>query len=470
VIRTLARATVKRTSGLRGRRHGAIGLCGLAAVGLAVLGLAVLGLAVLCLAALCLAGSWPAPAAAQMPAPPAATTPAGTGAPPVASDARLAGDDKQTRLVVDLTRKIELRYFTLPDPYRVVIDIPEVTFRLAPRTGEHGRGLVKAFRYGLVMPGGSRIVIDATGPVRVLKAFVVDPADDQPARMVVDLAPVDRETFLRAAAIDNRLPRLADPPPTPPTRHDRDPQTARPADPRPVVVLDPGHGGIDTGTHAASGELEKNLALEFATMLRDKLEKTGKYRLAMTRTDDTFVPLAERVRFARLRQAQLFISIHCDALARGAGAAEGASVYTLSEKASDAEAARLADAENRADVIAGVNLASEPSEIADILIDLAQRETNAFSANFARNVVSALRAAARLHKNPLKSAGFRVLKAPDVPSVLIELGYISDAGDLKQLLSASWRSRTGDAIMQAVNTYFATRLAGAGSGGTTGSR
>jgi N-acetylmuramoyl-L-alanine amidase len=458
VIRTLARATVKWISGWRGCRYGAIGLCGLAAVGLAVL---------------CLGVSSLAPAAAQMPAPPAppaATAPAGTEAPPVATDARLAGDDKQTRLVVDLTRKVDLRAFTLPDPYRVVIDIPEVTFRLAPHTGEHGRGLVKAFRYGLVMPGGSRIVIDGTGPVRVLKAFVVDPIDDEPARMVVDLAPVDRETFLRAAAIDNRLARLADPPPTRPTRHDRDPQPARPADPRLVVVLDPGHGGIDTGTHAPSGELEKDLALEFATMLRDKLEKTGKYRLAMTRTDDTFVPLAERVRFARLHQAQLFISIHCDALARGAGAAEGASVYTLSEKASDAEAARLADAENRADVIAGVNLASEPSDIADILIDLAQRETNAFSANFARNVVSALRAAARLYKNPLKSAGFRVLKAPDVPSVLIELGYISDAGDLKQLLSASWRSRTGDAIMQAVNTYFATRLAGVRSGATTGSR
>jgi N-acetylmuramoyl-L-alanine amidase len=457
VIRTLARAMVKQTSGLRGHRYGATGLCGLTA--------------------LCLVVSWPAPAAAQMPAPPAPSappTPAGTEAPPVATDARLAGDDKQTRLVVDLTRKIDLRAFTLPDPYRVVIDIPQVTFRLAPHTGEHGRGLVKAFRYGLVMPGGSRIVIDATGPVLVLKAFVVDPIDDQPARMVVDLAPVDRETFLRATAIDTRLPRESPPTPsTPAARHDRDAQPsqpARPADPRPLIVLDPGHGGIDTGTHAPSGEPEKNLALEFATMLRDKLEKTGKYRLAMTRTDDTFVPLAERVRFARLRQAQLFISIHVDALARGNGMAEGASVYTLSEKASDAEAARLADAENRADVIAGVNLAAEPSEIADILIDLAQRETNAFSAHFARNVVSALRAAARLHKNPLKSAGFRVLKAPDVPSVLIELGYISDPGDLKQMLSASWRSRTGDAIMQAVKTYFSTRLAGAASGGTTGSR
>jgi N-acetylmuramoyl-L-alanine amidase len=225
-------------------------------------------------------------------------------------------------------------------------------------------------------------------------------------------------------------------------------------------VLDPGHGGIDTGTRAPSGELEKNLVLEFTSMLRDKLENTGKYRVVMTRAVDTFVELSERVRFARQQQAQLLISIHCDALARGNGEAEGATVYTLSDKASDAEAQRLADAENRADVIAGVDLAAEPNDIADILIDLAQRETRSFSAHFARDVVSEMRAAARLHKHPLKSAGFRVLKAPDVPSVLIELGYVSNAQDMKQLVSESWRSRAGDAILHAVHTYFTTRLAG----------
>jgi len=308
------------------------------------------------------------------------------------------------------------------------------------------------------MQGGSRIVIDVTGPVRVAKAFVLDPVDGQPARMVVDLVPVDRETFLRAAAIDNRLPRQPEPPPP-----HRD-TAGHPGDPRPVVVIDPGHGGIDTGTHAPSGELEKNLVLDFGTMLRDKLEKTGKYRVVMTRTDDTFVPLSERVRFARLRQAQLFISIHCDALARGEGEAEGASVYTLSDQASDAEAQRLADAENRADVIAGVDLAAEPNDIADILIDLAQRETKSFSAHFARDVANELRTTARMHKHPIKAAGFRVLKAPDVPSVLIELGYVSTPGDLKQLVSESWRARAGDAIARAVHTYFSTRFAGGAAG------
>jgi N-acetylmuramoyl-L-alanine amidase len=394
----------------------------------------------------------PAPRAVE--APPVVPAPPEVHEPPIATDARLAGDDKQTRLVIDISHKIDMRAFTLADPYRVVIEIPQVNFQFPPNIGEHGRGIIKAFRYGLVMSGQSRIVLDLAGPARVTKAFVLDPADGQPARMVLDLVAVDRETFLRATAIDNHLPRPAEP------HRERE---GRASDPRPVVVLDPGHGGIDPGTRAPSGELEKDLVLEFTTMLRAKLEATGKYRVMMTRTDDTFVELSERVRLARQQNAQLLISIHCDALARGEGEAEGATVYTLSDKASDAEAQRLADAENRADVIAGVDLAAEPDEIADILIDLAQRETRGFSAQFARDVVKEMRAAARLHKRPQRSAGFRVLKAPDVPSVLVELGYVSNARDLKQLVSESWRSRAGDAIVHAVHTYFTTRLAGRGT-------
>jgi N-acetylmuramoyl-L-alanine amidase len=379
-------------------------------------------------------------------------SPAGSGDVPVASDVRIGGDAKQTRFVVDLSQKVDIHPFTLPDPYRVVIDLPQVTFQFPDRAGERGRGLVKAFRYGLVMAGGSRIVLDATGPVRVEKAFVLDASDSQPARLVLDLVPASREAFLRAAAVDNRPARPATRPSEPPPTN---------GDPRPVVVLDPGHGGIDSGTRARDGsETEKNLVLDFAVTLRDKLDKTGKYRVVMTRQDDTFVPLADRVRFARSRNAQLFISIHCDALARGDGDAQGATVYTLSDHASDAEAAKLADAENRADVISGVDLSVEPDDIAGILIDLAQRETRAFSQQLAKHVVGELKTAARMHKHPLKSAGFRVLRAPDVPSVLIELGYVSSRKDLKELMSENWRTRAGDAIVKAVDGYFTTRLAG----------
>jgi N-acetylmuramoyl-L-alanine amidase len=406
---------------------------------------------------LLIAGIVPAPAQAP------ATVPAApaVGDLPVASDVRVGGDAKSTRFVVDLSRKVDVRPFTLADPYRVVIDLPQVTFQFPTQSGEHGRGLVKAFRYGLVMPGGSRIVIDTTGPVRVDKAFVLDATGSQPARLVLDLVSVSREAFLRAGVVDNRLERASARANDRPAQKASEPGANADGDPRPIIVLDPGHGGIDSGTHApGSGEAEKTLVLDFALLLRDKLEKSGKYRVMMTRSDDSFVPLVDRMRFARSRNAQLFISIHCDALARGEGEAEGATVYTLADRASDSEAAKLAEAENRADVISGVDLSSEPDDIAGILIDLAQRETRNFSLEFAKDVVAALRNTARLHKHPLKSAGFKVLKAPDVPSVLIELGYVSSRKDLKELTSQSWRAHAGDAIVQAVDTYFTTRLAG----------
>jgi len=374
---------------------------------------------------------------------------------PVASEARLGGDAARTRLVMDLSRSIDIAAFTLADPYRVVIDLPQVIFQFPARTGEQARGLIKAFRYGLVMQGGSRIVVDATGPVRIDKAFVVAAADGQPARLVLDLVSTDRASFMRTLALESRPVREAKKP-------ERD-TSKRPNDGRPLIVIDPGHGGPDTGTVASSGEMEKAIVLEFAQALSEKLEKSGKYRVLMTRTDDRFVPLGERVRFARHEGAALFVSIHADALAaRGEADVRGATVYTLSDTASDSEAARLAEDENKADAIAGVDLSSEPEEVAGILVDLAQRETKNFSHHFARTVVAELKTAAKLHRNPLKSAGFKVLKAPDVPSVLIELGYVSNKQDLKLMTSDAWRTRTSEAVALAVNTFFSTRLAGSG--------
>ena len=377
---------------------------------------------------------------------------------PVATEARLLGDEARTRFVVELNRTIDVAAFTLADPYRVVIDVPQVDFRLPAKTGETGRGLVKAFRFGLVMQGGSRIVLDVGAPVRVDKAFVLDPVDGQPARLVIDLVAIDRESFVRNLAIENQSRRASTP-----TR--AEPLPGKSADPRPLLVIDPGHGGLDSGTIAPGGETEKAIVLDFALKLRDKLEKTGKYRVELTRTDDHFVPLAERVRMARAGQAALLISVHADALAHRDPDGHGASVYTLSETASDAEAARLAETENRADVIAGVDLTAEPNDVADILIDLAQRETKGFSLHFARTLVGELKTSARLHKRPLKSAGFRVLRAPDVPSVLIELGFVTNPQDLKLLTSDAWRARLADSMVQAVQTFFATRIAGAHAAG-----
>ena len=377
---------------------------------------------------------------------------------PVVSEARLMGDETRTRFVADLSRTIDLAAFTLADPYRVVIDVPQLVFRLPAKAGETGRGLVKAFRFGLVMQGGSRIVLDVTGPVRVDKAFVLDPVEGQPARLVIDLVAVDRDSFMRNLAIENQARRAS----SPAARAERD-LIAKNTDSRPLVVLDPGHGGLDSGTIAPStGDNEKTIVLDFALKLRDRLEKTGKYRVAMTRSDDHFVPLADRVRFARTNQAALLISIHADALAHRDTKGHGATVYTLSENASDAEAARLADAENRADLIAGVDLSAEPDDVTDILIDLAQRETKSFSMQFARGLVSEFKTSGRLNERPLKSAGFRVLTAPDVPSVLIELGFVTNPQDLKLLTSEAWRARVADSMVQAVATFFATRVAGTG--------
>ncbi len=389
----------------------------------------------------------------------AAGAPAALAAPdsfPIATDVRLGGDETQTRFVMDLSRKIDLHVFTLADPYRVVVDIPQITFRLPSKAGEIGRGLIKAFRFGLVMPGGSRIVIDLGKPARVEKAFMVDPVEGAPARLVLELAATDREGFLRKVAFDQRFARAQAPLP-------REQQSSS-GDVRPLIVLDPGHGGIDTGTKGPNGQMEKDIVLDFAKRLREKVESLGKYRVLLTRSDDTFVPLAERVRFAREAGAALLISIHADSLPRKEGDAQGATVYTLSETATDPAAARLAEQENRADVIAGVDLKDQPEDVAGILIDLAQRETKTFSVQFAHKLVATIKRTTRLHKEALKSAGFRVLRAPDVPSVLVELGYVSNKDDLQSLLSDNWRDRTADSMSSAIDGYFSTHIAGARTG------
>jgi len=326
---------------------------------------------------------------------------------PVASDARLAGDGKQTRFVLDLDQPISVHAFALADPYRVVVDIPQVSFQLPPGIGTGGRGLIKAFRYGLVLPGGSRIVFDLTGPAKIANASVLAAANGQPARLVLELEEVDRTTFVQMLAPESRpelRPAIAGakegslPISTMPAKLEAPAVSPSPPDTRPVIVIDPGHGGPDNGTQSGT-ESEKNLVLGFALILRDRIEKGGKYRVVMTRTDDTFIPLDDRVKFARAQSAALFVSIHADALPRHEGDAQGATIYTLSDRASDAEAERLAEAENKADAIGGVNLTAEPTEVADILIDLAQRETRTFSNRFARVLMGEMKTVTRMHKN-----------------------------------------------------------------------
>jgi N-acetylmuramoyl-L-alanine amidase len=370
-----------------------------------------------------------------------------------AGAARLAGDDQRTRLILDLSSSISFRAFILADPYRVVVDLPQLAFDMPQEAGHQARGLVSAYRFGLIAAGKSRIVLDLTGPAAIDKAFVLEAADNQPARLVIDLVRTERSAVLEALAAQQRGSRdaqhteaaLSRPAPS---------EGVRPG--APMVVIDPGHGGIDSGAVASMGQTEKSIVLEFAKVLAAKIGATGRYRTALTRSDDSFVSLSGRIGFARAQGAALFISIHADTLPDPFGV-RGATIYTLSDTASDAESARYAEKENRADLIAGVDLSSEPDDVADILIDLTRRETRGFSNQFARLLTDEFRSAATLNKNPRRSAGFRVLKASDVPSVLLELGYLSNRRDARLLMSQDWRERTTDAVLTAVDAFFAAK-------------
>ena len=371
----------------------------------------------------------------------------------IAQDARLAGDRGRTRFIADLSKKVDVHVFALGNPYRVIVDAADVSFQMPDGIGNEKRGLVTAFRYGLFAPGKSRIVLDMSGPFLIDRSFVLAPRDDQPARLVIDFVPTDEKTFL-ASLKENKTKQAEETPAVIPKAPEH------PADAKPIVVLDPGHGGVDPGARSANGVNEKEVVLEFSRRLKKKLESNGLYEVFMTREDDTFLPLKERVIFAQKKGAGLFLSIHADYFPTEIDDARGATVYTLSEKASDAEAKALAAKENLSDAIAGVELPKDSDEVVtNILIDLAQRETNNRSVVFARSIVGELAGKSRLHTKQLRSAGFRVLKAPDVPSVLLELGFLSNAQDEKQLTSETWRNRMATSVAAAIDGYFEKRIA-----------
>ncbi|TYC66188.1 N-acetylmuramoyl-L-alanine amidase [Stappia sp. BW2] len=369
--------------------------------------------------------------------------------------ARVAGDETRTRFVLDMNRQVSPVISGLANPDRLIIDLPEVEFSIPADSGESGRGLVADWRFGLFAVGRSRVVMDLTGPVKVDKTFFLPAVDDQPARLVVDLVTASAEDF-RTFVETSRPKRVA-------TKDNSKPKSDRLTAPKnkdkPLIVLDPGHGGIDTGAVGVHGTLEKAIVLDFSKLLKEKLDESGLYNVKLTRDDDTFIPLGRRVEIGHELEADLFISIHADSVRRGQKFARGATVYTISDRASDQLAEDLAQSENMSDVIAGVDLAEEPTEVTDILIDLARRETRSFSVYFARSLVEELKSAVRLINNPHRSAGFRVLKAHDVPSVLIELGYLSNEYDEKLLISDEWRDRMANAVTEAVDGFFRPRLA-----------
>ena len=356
-----------------------------------------------------------------------------------------AGEQAEaTRFVMDLSEAVDFEVFLLDRPYRVVVDFPVLEWQV-PVTPTVQRGLIDGFRFGLFDRATSRLVLDVNKPVEVRRTFVLPPSGSSPYRFVIDLAEVAADKFKRVVAVPARptgLVSLVKPAATAETKSEG----------RRVVILDPGHGGIDPGTIGRRGALEKTLTLAIAKETRRALEATGRYRVFLTREEDVFVRLQVRVAFARQRDADLFISLHADSLSDRT--VRGASVYTLSEKASDREADALAQRENKADLIAGVDLDNEPDEVATILIDLARRETMNLSATFATLVLPEFERAGKTLRKGHRFAGFAVLKAHDVPSVLIELGYLSNPADERQLTTPDFQKLIGRSIRKAVDSYF----------------
>jgi len=372
------------------------------------------------------------------------------------SGIRLGEHDDETRFVVEMKEGAPINYqvFTLANPYRVVIDVHNAGATLPDIAGIKGHGIISSYRYGAFLDNIFRIVIETNAPAKVARNFTLDPQGGFGRRIVLDLAKTDAVTFMASVAEPAaNKPEVAAPVPAPVVPDNPETKQSR----RRVVVIDPGHGGVDPGTHGKGGALEKDVVLAFGRELATRLRDTGHYDVYMTRSKDVFIPLRERVAIARRHKADLFISIHCNSNPQPS--IKGLSIYTLSETSSDKEAAALAHKENQSDVIAGIDFQGESPEVTGILIDLAQRETKNYSSRFARSVVSYARHSTRLLEPTHRFAGFVVLKAPDVPSVLVELGFLTNKTEERELTSRTWRDKVSESMVSAVNRYFGDRSA-----------
>jgi len=380
-----------------------------------------------------------------------------SGQPPVVMSARIGEHETSTRLVIELSDPVNLRAFTLANPDRVVLDMPEVDWRLGAPPVPNARGMIRSYRYGLFREGNSRMVIDLNRPVSVSDALVLPPSSGFGYRVVIDMFPASRDKFDANAGWpadlklrESEAERLA---------------MAGPGQPggKKILVIDPGHGGLDSGTNGVNGLVEKDLVLAEALRLSKMLKARG-YTVYLTRDRDIFVPLPERVALGRKWHADLMISLHADS--NPDPDVNGLSIYTLSDGRSDREAAALARRENQSDVIAGVDLSGGNTPIAPILIDLAQRDTINKSSRFAEAALDRLgKATDLLARSPHRSASLAVLVAPDVPAVLIELGYLSNDADAAQMNTDRWRAGLAQAIADSVDRNFgaATRTAGGAS-------
>jgi N-acetylmuramoyl-L-alanine amidase len=371
--------------------------------------------------------------------------------PTAVQDIRIAPYGDGTRVVIDLNHRVSFRHLRLGQPPRLAIDLPEVAWEVPPASDAAASGLVKGYRFGRFRPGVSRIVLDLTDPFEIRKVFELPPGDGHGYRIVTDLVEASAGATPVATGTDGvdgqrlaAVPVIAPPPPKQPPPPSR----------KRTIVIDPGHGGIDPGAIGAGGDYEKDIVLRMGLQLRRQLQATGRYDVVMTRDSDRIVRLRDRLQIAHESGGQLFISLHADSLVT-APEVRGASVYTLSEQASNDEAARLATKENRADILAGIDLSDQEDIVTEILIDLAQRDANNKSIEVADLMVDELGTATRMARQRRSQAGFVVLKSPDMPSVLIELGYLSNAADEGSLRDRAHLAVLAKAIVKGIDRYFA---------------
>ena len=375
---------------------------------------------------------------------------------PAVTGVRIGQHDDKTRLVLDLTEPVTFSVFSLANPDRMVIDLTAVSWGAGEPTQVVGRAGVAQLRFGQFRPNTSRLVLDLDRPlaVRQAKLLVQDANAPVTHRLILDLVRVSPSAF-QATVRPSRLTK----PDTRARRTDRtEPVPLPQLKPAPervrhLIAIDPGHGGRDPGAISVSGLKETVIVLRFARELVAVLEESGRYRTVMTRKTDHKVGLRRRVEIARKADADLFLSIHVDRFHDSS--MRGAAVYTLADEASDEETAALAARENRADIVAGVDLTEGFDEdVAKVLISMVQQNTMNCSAAFAGILLPELARVAPLINRPHRHADFRVLKAPDIPSVLVELGFLSNEEDVERLRTGSHRRELAGAILQAIDTYF----------------
>ena len=369
---------------------------------------------------------------------------------PNVMDVRVSATPERARLVIDLAGKTEFALVSLSEPDRLAIDVRAATFSVPQPSGKPaGEGMIGEYVVEQAAPDRVRTTLTLSAPAQVQQAYMLDPFEGQPARLVVDVIPATADEFAANVAKDLAASGTAAPPTASPTPAGG---SELPIATRPLVVIDPGHGGIDSGAETADGIKEKDIVLAFALRLQELLVASGRFDVALTREDDTFLRLEERVALARTNKADLFISVHADSFQQPE--IRGASVYTRDENATDVLDKVLADNENKTDIIAGFAMPQMAPEVVDILLDLMRREMRHQSFMAAQAIVHQLQPSVELRRFPVRQADFFVLQAPDVPSVLLELGFLSNAADMANLLEGEWQDRTADALARGVSAYF----------------